>query len=404
MAGQSEAGPRRIILLGSTGSIGVSTLEVIEHLADSSDLAFDVVGLATASHAHLLAEQARQFGASHAAIADSSQAEALAGIDHVYSGPDAATQLVRNIAEPGDLVVAAIVGSAGLEPVLAAIERGCDIALANKETLVAAGALVIPAARAKDVALLPVDSEHSAIFQCLRSGRTREEIKRIILTASGGPFRGWSKPQLAGASLEQALNHPTWDMGPKITIDSATMMNKALEIIEAHWLFDLPAEKIEVLVHRQSLVHGMVEFIDGSVIAQMGPPDMRTPIQLALTWPARLEGCSRTMDWRDLGRMDFEAVDEECFGALELARRVIGSPGTAGAILNAANEEAVAAFLEGRIPFTSIADLAGQALDAVVQQPIESLDDVMKADRAARRFVAGRIMEPHSSALKGGAS
>ena len=182
-------------------------------------------------------------------------------------------------------------------------------------------------------------------------------------------------------------------MGPKITIDSATLMNKALEIIEAHWLFDLPAEKIEVLVHPQSLIHGMVEFIDGSVVAQLGPPDMRTPIQLALTWPARLEGCSRTMDWRDLGRMDFEAVDEECFGALGLARRVIGSPGTAGAILNGANEEAVAAFLDGRIAFPAIADLAGEALETIPQEPIESLDDVMKADRAARGFVAGRIME-----------
>ncbi|UCD75893.1 MAG: 1-deoxy-D-xylulose-5-phosphate reductoisomerase [Phycisphaerales bacterium] len=397
MTASAKAKPRRLILLGSTGSIGVSTLEVIEHLRDRAFPTFEVVGLAAGARSGLLAEQVGRVGARHAAVADPAQAEPLNGIEHVYAGPQAATHLVEAAAEPGDLVVAAMVGSAGLEPVLTAIDRGCDVALANKETLVAAGSLVVPAAREKGVALLPIDSEHSAIFQCLRSGRSADEIGRIILTASGGPFRGWTKQQLDRATVDQALNHPTWDMGPKITIDSATLMNKALEIIEAHWLFDLPAEKIEVLVHPQSLIHGMVEFVDGSVVAQLGPPDMRTPIQFALTWPNRLEGCSRTMNWQELGSMDFEPVDEECFGALALARRVIEVQGTAGAILNAANEAAVAAFLDRRIAFPDITNLVREAMDAIAPAPIRSLQDMRQADRAARGFVAERIMSRSAS-------
>lgn len=384
---------RRLILLGSTGSIGVSTLQTVAHLADTNAQQFEIAGLATGSRAEDLAHQARVSGTQCVALADPSGIDALSNIRQVHVGPEAATQLVNEIGRPGDLVVAAMVGSAGLPPVLAAIERGCDIALANKETLVAAGDLVIPLARDKGVSLLPVDSEHSAIFQCLRGGRSRDEIKRIILTASGGPFRTWTRQQIDNATVDEALNHPTWNMGPKITIDSATLMNKALEVIEAHWLFGLPAERIDVLVHPQSIIHGMVEFTDGSVIAQLGPPDMRTPIQLALTWPHRRDGCSRTMNWRDLRRLDFEPVDEDRFGSIGLARRVIEAEGTSGAILNAANEEAVAAFLDGRIGFTQITRLVEAALDTINPGPIGCLADVMDADASARRFVAERIME-----------
>jgi len=266
-------GPRRVIVLGSTGSIGVSALDVIAHLADSGDAKLEVVGLAAGTRAEELAVQARRFAVEHIAIADASRADVLGS--KALAGPDAARELIESVARPGDLVVGAMVGAAGLPATVAAIERGCDIALANKEALVAAGALVVPLARRHGVTLYPIDSEHSAIAQCLRSGRGNTDVRRIVLTASGGPFRTWSPQRIATATREEALNHPTWDMGPKITIDSASMMNKTLEVIEAHWLFDLPADRIDVLVHPQSIVHGFVEFVDGSVIAQLGPPDMR---------------------------------------------------------------------------------------------------------------------------------
>ena len=284
-----------------------------------------------------------------------------------------------------------MVGSAGVPPTIAAIERGCDIALANKETLVAAGELVMPLVRKHGVNMLPVDSEHSAIFQCLLAGRSIDEVKRLVITASGGPFRTWTKQQIRDAGVADALNHPTWNMGPKVTIDSASLMNKAAEVIEAHWLFDMPASRIEAIVHPQSLIHSFVEFIDGSVIAQMGPPDMKTPIQYALTWPHRASGCSDVMDWASLSRMDFEPVDHDRFGALRLAYRVIETGGTSGAIFNAANEAAVAAFLDGRIGFGQITDLVRDALDAIQPMPAASMDDVMQADAAAREFVASGI-------------
>src|SRR5688500_5041748 len=254
---------RRLIVLGSTGSIGVNTLAVLEHLSRTGAHQFQIVGLAAGASSEALRDQAMKFGVRHAAIADVAQTEPLRGIDAVYAGPDAALQLIEAVAQPGDLVVGAMVGSAGVPAILAAIDRGCDIALANKETLVAAGALVVPRARERGVTLIPIDSEHSAIFQCLDgpNGRSIDSVRRIVITASGGPFRTWSRQRIENASVEQALNHPTWSMGPKVTIDSASLMNKALEIIEAHWLFGLPADKIEIIIHPQSIIHSFVEFV-----------------------------------------------------------------------------------------------------------------------------------------------
>jgi len=256
---------------------------------------------------------------------------------------------------------------------------------------VAAGELVMPLVKAKGVRLLPIDSEHSAIFQCLLSGRSIEEVKRLVITASGGPFRSVPIDQMRRATVEQALNHPTWNMGPKVTIDSASMMNKALEIVEAHWLFGLPADKIEVVVHPQSIIHSFVEFVDHSVIAQLGPPDMRTPIQYALTWPHRHHGISKALDWASFRRLDFEPLDPARFAAPALAKRVIQMGGTSGAVFNAANEAAVAAFLNHRIGFGAIVDLVADALEAHEPHTIQSLDDVLAADRNARRWVNDRL-------------
>ncbi len=382
---------RRLILLGSTGSIGANALRVVEHLHDQGLFEFDIVGLATGSNAKTLAEQARRFKVQHVAVADAEQCKSLAQIPHVHTGPDAAAELIEAVAQSGDLVVGAMVGAAGVPATLGAIERGCDIALANKETLVAAGALVIPKVRQHGVTLLPIDSEHSAIFQCLQAGRSVAQVQRLVLTASGGPFRTWSKDRLYHATIEQTLNHPTWNMGPKITVDSASLMNKALEVIEAHWLFDLPAKKIEVVVHPQSIIHSLVEFVDGSVIGQLSPPDMRMPIQYALTWPERTAGCSPTMDWSKPHRLELEPVDHDRFPALPLAYEVIELGGTAGAIFNGANEAAVAAFLAGHIPFGMITELVGEVLRTIEATPITSLTDVMRADEAARAEVAQRV-------------
>ncbi|MAE60739.1 MAG: 1-deoxy-D-xylulose-5-phosphate reductoisomerase [Planctomycetaceae bacterium] len=382
---------RRLMLLGSTGSIGVNTLRVVDNLGND----FDVVGLAAGRNAQLLGEQARRFNASHVALAAEAHAGAIRGElngTRLHLGADAAREMVE--AADADVLVAAVVGAAGLPATLAAIRKGMMIALANKETLVAAGELVNPLMRQHGTTLVPVDSEHSAIFQCLQTANGAEQrktVKRIVLTASGGPFRKATRKQIERATVAEALNHPTWDMGPKITIDSATMMNKALEIIEAHWLFDLAADEIDVIIHPQSVVHSFVEFTDHSVLAQLGPPDMKTPIQYALTYPDRSPGCSDPMDWATLSSLEFEPPDHERFPSLGLAYRVIETGGTSGAVMNAANEAAVEAFLGERIRFGGIVPLVAEAMDAIKPRPVTDLDTVLEADRAARAFVRDRI-------------
>jgi len=378
----------RILLLGSTGSIGRSTLEVVDHLRSEGHGDWSVIGLAAGTNVELLAEQAARTGAADVAIADAAAAAAYQGPGRVHAG---ASELVKSIAQPGDILVAAIVGAAGMDAVLAGIERGCRIALANKETLVAAGSIVVPAARAAGVEILPVDSEHSAIFQCLHGEETRGEVERLVLTASGGPFRGKAAGEIASATVEEALAHPTWKMGPKISIDSATLANKALEIIEAHWLFGLPADRIDAIVHPQSIIHGFVEFRDGSVLAQCGPPDMRTPIQYALTWPDRVDAPGRRMNWSELSQLDFEPIDHESFPLICLAWQAIRSGGTAGAVLNAANEAAVEAFLAGTIRFGDISSLVGAACAACPPAPASNLEDIRCADVEARRFIQSRL-------------
>ncbi|HUW84557.1 MAG TPA: 1-deoxy-D-xylulose-5-phosphate reductoisomerase [Phycisphaerae bacterium] len=375
----------RIILLGSTGSIGTSAVQVIRELGAD----YRVVGLSAGSSWSLLAEQAEVLAPEAVALADESSERRLTDRIgrrcRVLVGPTAAADLVEQL--DCDVVLAAIVGAAGLPATLAAVERGRRVALANKEALVVAGSLLVPLARLSGARLVPVDSEHSAIFQALQAGRP-EEVRRIYLTASGGPFYTWSAEQIAAATLEQALEHPTWDMGPKITIDSATMMNKALEIVEACWLFGVPAHKIEVVIHPESIVHSMVEFCDGSVIAQMGTPDMRTPIQYALTYPQRRPCCSRRLEIGGIGTMRFEQPDHERFGALRLGYEVARKRGTAGAVLNAANEAAVELFRAGRIRFGDITALTASALSAHEVVPNPSLEQLLSADGWARRHVA----------------
>ena len=381
---------RRIILLGSTGSIGTSTLEVIEQL-NAAEQAFDVVALAAGSSHEQLAAQARAFNVECVSLVCEDAAAALpADIDRI-TGPDAAAELVREFANPGDIVVAAMVGIAGLRGVLEAIDRGCDVALANKETLVAAGALVIPAAAEANIELLPVDSEHSAIMQCLQRHGGADCVKRVVLTASGGPFRGCDRTTVHAATPKQALAHPTWDMGRKISVDSATLMNKALELIEAQWLFGLEPDQIDAVIHPQSIVHGFVEYDDGSVLAQMGPPDMRTPIQVALTWPDVAPATGRCMDFEQLRSLHFEQINHSVFPSITMARQAMHDGGTAGAVLNAANEAAVEAFLAGHIGLGDIWACIEEAQAMLPATPIESLDDVLAADASAREVVERRL-------------
>ena len=384
------AEPRRLIVLGSTGSIGTATLEVVAHLNEGDGPRYRVVGLAAGGNSELLAEQAATFAVGDVAVADPEAAGRLPAALRALRGPDAALELVERVAQPGDMVRAAIVGVAGLAPVLAAIERGCHVALANKETLVAAGAVVRDAVARRGVQLLPVDSEHSAVFQCLRSGTARE-VERLVLTASGGPFRTWGADRTANASVAEALRHPTWQMGRKVTIDSASLMNKGLEVIEAHWLFDLPSSRIDAIVHPQSIVHSFVEFRDGSTIAQLSPPSMRLPIQYALTFPDRVAGCCPTMGWDGMRSLDFEPVDHERFPAIRLAKRVIDAGGSAGAVFNAANEVAVEAFVAGSLRFGDIPAIVAEALDALEAGPAGSLGEVLAADAAARGFARERV-------------
>ncbi len=372
---------KRVIILGSTGSIGRSALAVAAALGEE----IQVVGLAARREWGLLAEQAVQFGVGTVAISDAEHAEALRGavspITRVLVGPEGLVELVRET--DADFVLAAIVGAAGLPATLAAVDRGLDVGLANKESLVVAGALLMPLARERGAALIPVDSEHSAIFQSLHAGQ-RDDVRRVHLTASGGPFRDWSRERIERATLDDALNHPTWSMGPKITIDSATMMNKALEIIEARWLFDLPVEQIDVLIHPESVVHSMVEFQDGSVIAQLGTPDMKTPIQYALTYPRRVPGIAEPLDWSQARTLRFEPPDFERFGALTLGYEAARQGGSSGAVLNAANEAAVELFRRGEIPFARVVALTSTVFERHEQQQRPSLDELMAADAWAR--------------------
>lgn len=412
----APAGVRRVLLLGSTGSIGTQTVEVIRHLnalhaRGQWPQRYEVVGLAAGRNAAVCLEQAREFGVRDVALADGNGAEPPAGV-RLRRGPDAAERLVREV--ECDLVLAAMVGFAGLPATLAAVQLGRDVALANKETLVAAGGLVVPAAARSGSRLLPVDSEHCAVWMCLQGtteptgdgvggqGGVEDQrlcppcdvsarVSRVILTASGGPFRTRSRDEVYHATAAEAMRHPTWNMGPKVTIDSASLTNKALEVIEAHWLFGLPGKQIGVLVHPQSIVHSIVEYPDGSAIAQLAPPDMRTPIQYALTYPARPAGVSRKFDWAKLGTLEFAEPDFERFPALGLAWRVIEQGGTAGAVMNAANEAAVEAFIAGTIPFGRIPELTTAAMDQVGVSPLRDLRDAEEADAEARRFVSSAL-------------
>jgi 1-deoxy-D-xylulose-5-phosphate reductoisomerase len=373
---------KRIAILGSTGSIGCSTLDVIRHLGPP----YRAVALGAQKQVEKLAAQAREFSPAAVALADESLLEELKGMlgprgPRIFAGEGGLVDLARH--PEVDIVVAAVVGAAGLPAALEAVRAGKTLALANKESLVVAGALLIPEARRRGTPLLPLDSEHSAVFQAMHCGRV-SDVKRIILTASGGPFRDASPERIQNATLADALNHPTWRMGSKVTIDSATMFNKALELIEACWLFDLPPERVQIVVHPESVIHSMVEFVDGSVIAQLSPPDMRTPIQYALTYPDRADGCGRRMDWAKPQSLHFHPPDFERFPALKLAYEVARAGGTAGAVLNAANEAAVAAFIAGKIAFGEICGVVERTISQHRVQGSPTLDDLLEADRWAR--------------------
>jgi 1-deoxy-D-xylulose-5-phosphate reductoisomerase len=378
---QSETRPRSVTILGSTGSVGCSTVDLLIRNPDR----FQVEALTANRNVALLVEQARRLRPRMAAIADpalgSALADALAGTGIETGGGAAA--LHEAAARPADWVMGAIVGAAGLAPTLTAIRRGAVVALANKECLVCAGALVMAEARRAGARLLPVDSEHSAVFQVLE-GERAEAVDRIILTASGGPFRTASLEEMRKAAPAQALAHPNWDMGAKISIDSATMMNKGLELIEAHHLFGFPGERIEIVVHPQSVVHSLVAYVDGSVLAQLGPPDMRTPIAYALAWPERMPWPAPRLDLAQLGTLSFEAPDPQRFPALTLARDALAAGGGAPTILNAANEVAVEAFLAGGIGFLDIAGLVLATLEGLPGRRIGSLAEVDAVDREAR--------------------
>jgi len=378
--------PKRLAVLGSTGSVGEQTLAVAAAHPDR----YAVVALAAGRRVEKLAEQVRRFRPGLVSVADAEGAEALRGL----LGPGLAPQIAVGSAgleavatADADLVVAALVGAVGLAPTLAAVRAGRDVALANKEVLVMAGALVRREVAAHGGALLPVDSEHSAIFQVL-TGEDRDAIARLILTASGGPFRTWSAAQIARATVAEALRHPNWDMGPKITIDSASLMNKGLEVIEARWLFDVEPGQVDVVVHPQSIVHSLVEFRDTSVIAQLGLPDMRVPIAVALAHPDRLPLEVPRLDLTAVGRLDFETPDTKRFPCLSLAFEALRGSEAAPAVLNAANEVAVEAFLDGGLAFPAIAELNATVLEALAARDgsgaLRDLKDVMEADTWAR--------------------
>lgn len=376
---------KRIVVLGSTGSIGCNVLDVVAHHQSE----FKVVGLAAHRQVELLADQCAQHQEAVFVVTDGDANEKLlashpglksraAGV-----GNDSLVELVER-AKP-DLVLNALVGFVGLKPTMAALSAGIPVAIANKETVVAGGEVLLAAAKNAGTRLIPIDSEHVAIDQCLRS-QVMDEVERVVITASGGPLHGRARESLEGVTIDEVLAHPTWDMGPKITVDSATLINKGLEIIEAHWLFELPYEKIEVVIHPQSIVHSFVEFIDGSILAQMGEPDMRLPILYALSYPQRHRSHIRSRV-RDFPELSFERADPEGYPGLKLALKAAKAGGNAPAVLNAANEVAVAAFLAGEIVFPRIYDVIEDALNAVPRKAIGSLEDIFEADRATRDWV-----------------
>jgi 1-deoxy-D-xylulose-5-phosphate reductoisomerase len=375
---------RKIAILGATGSIGKSTLDLVERSPER----FGVVSVTAATNVEALADIARRTGAKLAVVADTSKLDQLKGLlsgtgCRAAAGDEAMIEAATGEAE---LVIAAIVGCAGLRPTMAAVEAGRTVALANKEALVTAGQLMTRAAHANGATLLPIDSEHNAIFQCL-AGSRKEDVSRIILTASGGPFRTATAETMGLATPAQAVAHPNWSMGAKISVDSATLMNKGLELIEAHYLFGLPSNRIDILIHPQSVIHSMVEFVDGSVLAQLGSPDMRIPIAYALAWPERIETPAQRLDLAAVARLDFEQPDVTRFPALRLAREALEAGGAAPIVLNAANEVAVARFLSGEIRFPDIVRAVGGALAKADFPAPASVDEVMEIDRATRAEV-----------------
>ena len=376
---------KHIAILGSTGSIGKNALRVIDALGPE----YKVTALTAHSSTELLAQQAKQYKPQVIAITNANLHQQLRDLMgdldiEILAGPDSLIKIAQ--LDEVDIVLAAIVGAVGLPAVLAAAEKGKTLAIANKEPLVIAGELLTAAARENGSTILPVDSEHSAIFQAIQAG-CREEVSKIILTGSGGPFRKARFEDIQNVTPEQALSHPVWDMGPKITIDSATMMNKALEVIEAHWLFNIPVDKIEVLIHPESTVHSLVEFVDGSVIAQLGTPDMCLPIQYALTYPNRVVGIAKHLQLDELGQLTFEKPDLEKFRALSVGYQVARTGGTAAAVFNAANEAAVQEFLAGRIKFTSIVELIEHCLSTHNVSTNVPLEELLEADDWARKEV-----------------
>ena len=379
-------------ILGCTGSVGTNVLRIVDAFPDR----FRVIGLAAGNNVETLAPAVARYRPRIVSVATRESADALAravdlGSTQVCCGEAGMVEVATH--PETRVVVASAVGAVGLVPTYRALEAGKDIALANKETLVMAGELMLEQARRTSARLLPIDSEHCALHQCL-DGRSKESVRRLVLTASGGPFRNRPAETMEAVTPAEALNHPTWNMGRKITIDSATLMNKGLEVIEARWLFDVPREKIEVLVHPQSIVHSMVEFVDGTVLAQLGVTDMRLPIQYALSYPERWEAAIPGMDFARSMHLDFDVPDRRRFPCLDLAYRALEGGGSLPAVLNAANEEAVAAFLDGRLSFTGIAALVGDVMAAHPTTPVRALEDVLEADRwaraRARSAIAGR--------------
>ena len=378
---------RKIAILGATGSIGKSTLDLIERSPER----FEVVAVTAATNSEALADIARRTGARLAVVADESRVsdlqERLAGTQCRAAGPEALNEAAAGEAE---LVIAAIVGCAGLMPVMAAVEAGRTVALANKEALVTAGELMTEAATRHGATLLPIDSEHNAIFQCL-AGNRKADVSRLILTASGGPFRTWDATAIAAATPDEALAHPNWSMGPKVTIDSATLMNKGLELIEAFHLFPLEESAIDVVVHPQSVIHSLVEYVDGSVLAQLGSPDMRIAIAYALAWPERMATPAERLKLADIGKLEFEQPDLQRFPALRMARQALEQGGSAPIVLNAANEIAVASFLAGAIGFIEVAELVEQALERQTPPAPGSIEEVIAIDLETRNAVGAMI-------------